>query len=60
MDLETRSIGVVFDPALTTVDALRDAVARAGYPTESETVADGQDDRRLDQNGTHGPPPSGD
>ncbi len=41
VDLKAQSVSVVFDPALTTVDALRDAVARAGYPAESERITVG-------------------
>ncbi len=41
VDLKARSVSVVFDPALTAVAELRDAVARAGYPAESETICVG-------------------
>lgn len=41
VDLKAQSVSVVFDPALTALPALRDAVARVGYPAESEKVTVG-------------------
>lgn len=42
VNLTSQSATVVFDPAATSVDALRSAISEVGYLPQAETVVDGR------------------